>query len=343
MKRALIVLGSTLIGAFFFAGTASATTIYQQLLDSNGTVNLVQSVYTIIGQFTTDSNQHCFSTTNPGDIEFFQYNPTPNAGIESIIVSSSTNAMDIDAINPTATINGTSTSGNVFYHFPLTGNVTDPQCMTPNTVYYIMINSPFPSSYVVSGVPTPLMFGFITDGSSLSTSIIPGTPGFATIGVSTSTLYQTCYSNLSNATSSSFFSQFEQDFSLGLCQTGVFLFVPNTYAVGQFTNIPNQLSVRFPFSWFVGTGSAIIDTVTSTTTNNFPGYTIDLQSLGIGSTTPMGNILPKFTFLSTSTVSTYLDDSKREALLFMVSCGLWLGFIWGCYVTIRDYTWSPNV
>jgi len=60
---------------------------------------------------------------------------------------------------------------------------------------------------------------------------------------------------------------------------------------------------------------------------NAPDLSYDLADLGIGSTTPMGNILPNITVFASSTVRTYLPDAIFSVLKFLAGLAILLTLI----------------
>lgn len=122
-----------------------------------------------------------------------------------------------------------------------------------------------------------------------------------------------------------------------ICISFSYLFIPQPSAMAQFAGIPQLLSQRFPFSWFYGIPTTL-STLTASSTETFPVYRFQLQDLGVGSTTAIGNILPDAVVLSTSTVSHYLDDSTRQALRALAAAALWLVFAADVFFTVKHHT-----
>lgn len=111
-------------------------------------------------------------------------------------------------------------------------------------------------------------------------------------------------------------------FSYGLCRAFSYLFVPNPSVLNQFQNLGPQLETRFPVSWVYQVQDEIDNA--ATTTLSSPVWTMNLQDIGIGSTTSMGNILPNMVVFSSSTVKHYISDSQWNALMTLAGAAIWL-------------------
>jgi len=123
-------------------------------------------------------------------------------------------------------------------------------------------------------------------------------------------------------------------FSSGLCAAGSYLFVPNPQILNSYAGIPTILSQKFPFSWVYGVSSALTGgsgaAAVATST-----YSINLANLGIGSTSPMGNILPNFTAFSEASVKTYIPAPVWATFQALIVAGLWLLLGFDIYATVR--------
>jgi len=115
-------------------------------------------------------------------------------------------------------------------------------------------------------------------------------------------------------------------FSDGICEAFSFIFVPNPNVLNQFVALPTLASTKFPFSWIYGV-QAEVATLSASSTSNMIGLQLNLGSLGIGSTTSMGNILPNFEAFGTSTIETYVSPTEWQYFQDWIAFALWLGLI----------------
>jgi len=114
--------------------------------------------------------------------------------------------------------------------------------------------------------------------------------------------------------------------TLGLCQVFAFLFVPQPSAVAQFAGLSSELATRFPFSWFYSVPPAL-QSLSASSTESFVDWRINFAAVDPATSTQMGGILPDVAVLSTTTVSAYLTDSKRNLLRNLMAAALWLTLI----------------
>jgi len=116
-------------------------------------------------------------------------------------------------------------------------------------------------------------------------------------------------------------------FGDGLCSAASFLFVPNPNTLNAFFSIPSAASGKFPFSWIYGVQTTFSSLAVSSTTA-MTSLSFNLGTLGIGSTTPMGNILPNTEVFSKNTIETYISPTLWATFQTLIAAGMWLGFIW---------------
>jgi len=114
-----------------------------------------------------------------------------------------------------------------------------------------------------------------------------------------------------------------------VCAVFSYLFVPSPSVIGNFSTLPSQLQTRFPFSWVYGVQTAF-EGLTASSTSNFQSATLDLHSLGIGSTTAIGNVLPDVSVLSTTTINTFLPAGMWNTIQELIAASLWLSL--GVYI-----------
>jgi len=127
-------------------------------------------------------------------------------------------------------------------------------------------------------------------------------------------------------------------FSNALCSTFTFLFLPDPNITNQFlglvsTSSPTSLSNRIPFSYFYDSVTILSGLQASTT--QMVTWTIPFASLGLGSTTPMGNVLPNVTILSSTTITYWIGIDKWEELQTLLIAVLYLGMAYGFWRQAR--------
>jgi len=97
-------------------------------------------------------------------------------------------------------------------------------------------------------------------------------------------------------------SQSGNIFAEALCVSFSFLFIPDPSTLSSFSTLPQLAEQHFPFSWLAQVQSTWAALSASSTLNE-PSYAYNFHDLGIGSTTPLGNILPNVSAFSSSTIS----------------------------------------
>jgi len=123
-------------------------------------------------------------------------------------------------------------------------------------------------------------------------------------------------------------------FSRAICLSFAYLFMPSPEVLNQWSTIPTQTQEKFPFSWVAGVQSSF-ETAAASSTGNMPLLSMNLHDLNIGSTSPMGNIMPNFVGLSTTTVRTYIPDSVWDAGQLLMQTSLWMALCFDIYATVR--------
>lgn len=151
--------------------------------------------------------------------------------------------------------------------------------------------------------------------------------------VSTSTLPVVCQSNFS--TSTSILDSVGSSIAYGLCLAGTYLFIPSQQQLDQYGDYNLLVQTKIPFSYFYDVKSEI-DSLSATSTDNVPTYSVDLASAAVsGSTTPIGNFLPhNLSILSSTTINTYLPNGVHTALFTLASAAIW--FSAGYYIYHRS-------
>jgi len=128
-------------------------------------------------------------------------------------------------------------------------------------------------------------------------------------------------------------SQAGNIFAEGLCAAGVFLFVPAPETISEFTNLRLEMETKFPFSFFFQAQDVLEGLEYQATTSEF---SLDLHSLGLGSTTPIGNVLPASVVLfSQDTIEQFLPDWVWPAGQALIAATLWVALGLDIYATVR--------
>jgi len=177
----------------------------------------------------------------------------------------------------------------------------------------------------LSAPPLKTLFYAIYTGNAYNTITATGDK-YTAPGVfdafATSSVDSYCVSTFS--TSTTIVESLVASISTGFCRTGVFLFIPNQSILTQFYDMSGQVKDHAPFTYFFDLQNAF-NGLTASSSTNLPTYSANLGSLGIGSTTPLGNILPNLTILSSSTVNTYVPAGFYASLMFLARASIWLG------------------
>lgn len=150
-------------------------------------------------------------------------------------------------------------------------------------------------------------------------------------GVATSSITAFCNGTLS--TSTSILGQAASDFAFGTCVSFAFLFVPNSTAMSQFNDLSSTTRSKLPI---IDQVTQVAANLTASSTQNLPVYSLNLHDLGIGSTTAIGNILPNFDALSSSTINHYAPAGALDALRALGSAAIWLAFVLDVFFTTRN-------
>lgn len=302
-----------------------ANTYYQQLSDSSGFVELIGTPQ-VVGSFTVSMP---IVLTPSGVRGLVVYNANGAAAVDLRFEISSTTSFSSLFRYSTATI--ASSSSDVFYDLVGTQSGSN-RTLVPGHIYYVfgsLAGGPGvqDDNQLRMNLSNDFFYGYLTDSSGESLPISPGIPGFTDYGIATSSQQVYCYGNFASTTG--LLDSVAQSISIGICNVGVFLFVPSNEAISNFQALASTSQSKIPFSYVYGLGS-IYSSLTASTSVNLPTYTLDLPALG--TTTPLGNILPdSVTFLSTTTIDTYYPTATRETFLFLGSSAIWLGLAFILY------------
>jgi len=313
MKKALLAIFLLLVPF-----SVSATTVYQQFSDSSGTVELGING-TILGSFTVSSE----TVTVPAEIQFVARNDNGGGlctgNLFNFFIGTSTTDQMFSVPSGVVPCNGEenfliSTSTVALY----SANYL------PGETYYIYTTTNVTDIFITTNLSEDFYYGYLTaDGFATSIPILPGLPGYTDFGISTTS--QQAYCNANFGTSTGLLDSLGQSISLGFCNVGVFLFVPNPSALTNFNeNWTNLTTQRFPFSWITHTRD-ILENYVATTTENFPTVTLDF-----GTTTEFLGF-QDLEVISTTTISHYLNESTRTAIKTLLGVLFYLaaiGFIY---------------
>jgi len=112
-------------------------------------------------------------------------------------------------------------------------------------------------------------------------------------------------------------------FSDGFCSAISYLFVPDPQTLGGLFNLASTTESKFPFSWIFGVRTQFQNmSVASSTAMSTLSF--NLGSLGIGSTSSMGNILPNTEVFSKNTIETYISPTLWATFQSLIAAALWL-------------------
>jgi len=187
------------------------------------------------------------------------------------------------------------------------------------------------SGYITTSSPTAPdfvpMFSVIGNGFSLYTPTASST--------GSDTLATQAYCNTTFATSSGFLDEVGSSISNGFCQVFTTLLVPSQNSLQQFSLIPNVVESKIPVSYFFDV-LGIFNSLSASSSQNIPDYSINLQSIGIGSTTALGDILPASTdLLSSSTIGKYLPSGVHDTLYALAEAAIWLAVAYALYEQVH--------
>jgi len=158
-------------------------------------------------------------------------------------------------------------------------------------------------------------FGIVANGFQI-------TPTPNSTGLFLSGAQEFCNSYFSSSTNP--ISGLAQDFGNAICQAVGYLFVPTPTSYAQYQGLPLYLQNVLPFSYFYGVGD-IFTSMTASTTQNFPVYSMGLSQLDFASSTAMGPILPSsLEFLSSSTINRFLPVGMHDLLYNLMIFVIWV-------------------
>jgi len=312
---------------------ALAVTVYQQFTDSSGEVETVAGCQ-LVGSFTVSAT----IDISPISIQSVITNNSAFSGglFNFVISTSSTNCNSphqiISAQPKLSDGSGIPALPGVAQYTLATSTVTPNfvTSYTPGTVYYVFADSGITDVMIATNLSRDFFYGYITGGSfSPSLPILPGIPGYTDVGISTTS--QQVYCNKNFSTSTGLLDSVGQSISLGVCNVGVFLFVPSQNALSSFATLSSTTQTKIPFSYYYNVKS-ILQTASSTS-GNFTSIHLNLGgATGVGSTSPFAGVLNQdFQLLSTSTISTYISPSTYNLLMDLARYAIWIAVMFHVY------------
>jgi len=332
-----------MIWGAFSVSSVQAVTVYQQFLDSSGDIYAeLSNSPVLLGSFEVsqqtdivDSEIQLVWTRVSGCPSFFG-----NAGM-IIDVSTSSNPAEVTntAVIEYAgrSIDGSPLLCNGSSEFVVGTTTTVVQGYytdyIPGTTYYVWNrNSNNEAGNFASNLSGDFFYGYITAGGfSPSIPILPGLPGYTDVGISTTS--QQVYCNQNFSTTTGLLDSVGQSISLGICNVSVFLFVPSNAALLNYSNLASTTQEKIPFSYYYDFKD-ILDGSSASSSTNFTALAVNLGSTGVGSTSPYGAVLTglgNFSFLSTTTIMTYISQSTYDLLFLLMRSAIWVAVMFHIY------------
>lgn len=312
-------------GAFSVPYIASAATFYQQLDDSSGAIELTGSRQ-LVGSFMTTENH---DITNGLAHGLVVYNPDNNVAVAAVRIEISTTTPNGGAVVATYdTENVGSTDSDLFLDLLANGSGT----LIAGQMYYIfasLISNSQPGNSLRLNLSEDFFYGYLTDTTGESIPIAPGIPGFTSAGISTTS--QQVYCNQNFSTTTGLLDSVGQSIALGVCNVGVFLFVPSATVLQNFADTASSTKSKIPFSYYYDF-AAQLDGASASTTGNFTVLSADLRGTGVGSTSAWASVLPaSFAYLSSTTISTYVSPALYDLFFLLMRSAIWIAVLFHVY------------
>lgn len=320
---------SVLLGVFFLPQISKAATIYQQLSDSSGEVTL--STLCSYG-FATKLATFNPAVTSVLTSESFYYGVFSTVEVTNNDLGIYITEVGGPAILYNFTADVPSSGEDAFMEVPYLNGSTQLVATTTYEVWGCASTGGVIKTR--SNLSHDFSYGYITDDGTESVPVAPGIPGFTDVGIATTSQQIYCAANF--ATSSGLLDNIGQSFALGICNVGVFLFIPSQGSVNTFFTHMNTLQTgKFPFTWITQT-RGILEGFTASSSGNY----INL-SLNFGTTTSVLG-LSTVEIISTTTLSKYLSDSTRNAIKLLISALFFLLAIAYIYRDIQSMWNQPS-
>jgi len=128
--------------------------------------------------------------------------------------------------------------------------------------------------------------------------------------------------------------QLDWDLDFNVSDCVGYLLIPGQNMFSPYAALRDTLATKFPFSYFF----SMADTwqALTATGGTLGAVSFDYADSGIGSTTPMGNILPNVEVFSQATITTYLPDEILDVFKLLMSAVLWLGLFGYIFRDVRQ-------
>jgi len=167
-------------------------------------------------------------------------------------------------------------------------------------------------------------------GTPLDSNTIVQQPSITTGAAFTASTTQN-YCNNNFSSSSNPLIAFGSSVAVGICNTAVTLFVPSLDTINQFKGLASTTQTKIPFSYGYDFASAF-QSLTASSSTNLPDWSIDLSSVNLGSSTPLGQLFsPTLDYFSTTTIGRYFPDSIRIPFLNIERFAIWFGIVYLFY------------
>lgn len=323
---AIIGLSMMILGAFSVSKVEAATSVYYS--DFQGGV-IQADAQTVLGNFSV--SQTLPISTGLITATFFNASSTPItfSGSPQIVVATTTPTTNAHATGLFTTCNGqTINPGSFIQCSGVINGANGNTHWLPGFTYWVMNDDPQtsdPGLVYISDTTRTLFTGVITDGEGTEPGWIPG---LTQSGIASSTLRQFC--NTSFATTTGFFDSLTSSVTNGLCNVVVFLFVPNQTSLSQWRDLASTSQSKIPFSYYYDV-RIILNGGHASSSVNFPEFGITGTNWGIGSTTPIGNLVPDFTYLSSTTISKYMPNGMYELMFLLMRSAIWIWVLFHIY------------
>jgi len=317
------------IWGVFLVPLVQATTIYQQLTDSSGAIQLdnVLPPYTLVATFQSPVSESLSA-------DAFVYLVVTNLGINALDIALILN----DSLGATQASFSTGSGGAVpvsdgdqFLEIPIQSGAGNNLIAGETYTLYADINTlGSVSAAVRANYSDNFLYGYITNNGVESVPVAPGIPGFTDVGIATTSQQVYCNANFSSTTG--FLDSIGLSISQGFCNVGVFLFVPSSQAVSQWQGLSSTTQVRIPFSYFYGLKS-IYSSYVATTSPSFLDVSINT---GAFPSSTLVALPASWTVFSTSTLGTFAYGGFLSLARTLMSYSLWLLFAWFIFFEVKN-------
>lgn len=148
-------------------------------------------------------------------------------------------------------------------------------------------------------------------------------PGSNPSGIGTSTIESYCDKNFAVGTTS-LITTVGNSFAWAGCYVTSFLFVPSSGALQGFSDLVETSQGKIPFSYGYDI-AGIFSSMSASSSQNFPTYSIGLNAIDFSSSTAMGPIFPtSLDFLSSTTINKFLPAGMHDLLYNFAIFVIWV-------------------